>query len=99
MQKNAFSFNFKQTTTVILGWKNSKKYTSSQFLEYLTSTFIIHIFKHSIHKYINIETSILKLKHPLKNKNCFERALSHFTTTVQSNLPVDPKLSNNLLQT
>ena len=87
-----------------------KKITGSPSLKDLISTFVLRflfffrklvlyifmIYRQSGQNWANTRSSVLKLKHPLRNTCSVQKKLLYLTPTVRNSLPTDLKLPNSL---
>ena len=86
---------------VRLEWDTLKNLTASWFLKDLISTFALTLWVFSGNLYsgqnqANTGTSVLKLKHPLRNTCSGRKNLSYPTPIVLNRLPTDLELTNSL---
>ena len=93
---------------VTLEWNTLKKLTGSPFLKDLISTFVLTLFKetcplyfHDIHRQsrqneANTRSSVLKLKHALRDTFSGHKNFSNLTPIAWNSLPTDLKLANSL---
>ena len=88
-------------------WSLLKKLTGSLCLKDLISTFVLtllsflrklvlDIYRQSSQNQANTRSSVLKLKHPLRNTYSHQKKLLYLRLIVWNSLPTDLKLANSL---